>query len=173
MTANSTPSLHRDTREINYLKQASSNLAVNTHSISPPSHSNNSYSIMRNVGGDTVYGGANIMHKLSSHSSPSDINLSGSTGSTMKSLGINGEFIAGESTRKELSVLYDRINSMSSSNESVCSTSSRDLNRQLNWDYSMNQQLQSKDDESSQTFLPKKTQRGHKIVTSSKHEPSL
>jgi hypothetical protein len=74
---------------------------------------------------------------------------------------------------------------MSSSNESVCSTSSKDLGqtlgRQLNWDYGGNahQPYQIKDEESSsQTFLPtdytpKKTQRGHKLVIHSKHEPFL
>lgn len=195
----STPSLLRDTtlspreisidtRESTYLKSAPSTITINSHNSPPPSHNHHivrqpdggggtsqlyqstypshllhsrgeSASMIRggSAGSDSIYGATAAMHKLG-HPNPmtsSDSNLT--------------------SARKELT-LYDRINSTSSSNESVCSSSSRDLNHSYGssramsgWDYGtgngnigiVNSALSkfSIRDDASQSYIPKKTQR--------------
>lgn len=193
----STPSLLRDTtlspreisidtRETTYLKSAPSTITVNSHNSPPPSHNHH---LVRPDGGGSnqIYQSSYQSHLLHNRGDPTAMIRGGSAGSesiygtttTMHKLGHPNPMTSSESnltnTRKELSI-YDRINSTSSSNESVCSSSSRDLNHSYgssrampSWDYgtgngsigivsSALSKFSIRDD-ASQSYIPKKTQR--------------
>ncbi|XP_058837113.1 rho GTPase-activating protein Graf isoform X2 [Topomyia yanbarensis] len=193
----STPSLLRDTtlspreisidtRETTYLKSAPSTITISSHN-SPPPNQNHHMARQDGGGSSQLYQSNYQSHLLHNRGDPASMIRGGSAGSdsiygattTMHKLSHPNPMTSSESnltsTRKELSI-YDRINSTSSSNESVCSSSSRDLNHSYgsnrpltNWDYGtgngsigMVSSALSKfsiRDDASQTYIPKKTQR--------------
>ncbi|XP_065084410.1 rho GTPase-activating protein Graf isoform X2 [Ochlerotatus camptorhynchus] len=193
----STPSLLRDTtlspreisidtRESTYLKSAPSTITISSHNSPPPSHN---HQLGRQDGGGSsqIYQSAYQSHLLHSRAEPMSMIRGGSAGSesiygattAMHKMGHPNPMTSSDSnlasTRKELSI-YDRINSTSSSNESVCSSSSRDLNHSYgstrvmpSWEYgtgngsigvvsSALSKFSIRDD-ASQGYIPKKTQR--------------
>ncbi|XP_055620533.1 rho GTPase-activating protein Graf isoform X2 [Toxorhynchites rutilus septentrionalis] len=194
----STPSLLRDTtlspreisidtRETTYLKSAPSTITINSHNSPPPNHNHHIVRPDGGSGGNQIYQSSYQSHLLHNRGDPPAMIRGGSAGSesiygtttTMHKLGHSNPMTSSESnltnTRKELSI-YDRINSTSSSNESVCSSSSRDLNHSYGssrvmpgWDYgtgngsigivsSALSKFSIRDD-ASQSYIPKKTQR--------------
>ncbi|XP_053683198.1 rho GTPase-activating protein Graf [Sabethes cyaneus] len=195
----STPSLLRDTtlspreisidtRETTYLKSAPSTITISSHNSPPPPNHNHHLVRPDGSGGSSQLYQSNYQsHLLHSRGDPASMIRGGSAGSdsiygattTMHKLGHPNPMTSSDSnltnTRKELSI-YDRINSTSSSNESVCSSSSRDLNHSYgssrpisSWDYGtgngsigMVSSTLSKfsiRDDTSQGYIPKKTQR--------------
>lgn len=202
----STPSLLRDTtmspreisidtRESTYLKSAPSTITINSHN-SPPPPGHNHHMVRQDGGGGGGGGGGNNpiyqsnyqSHLLHNRGDPTAMIRGGSAGSDsiygattgMHKMGHPNPMTSSDSnlanTRKELSI-YDRINSTSSSNESVCSSSSRDLNHSYgssrampSWEYpgtgngsiglvsSALSKFNIRDD-ASQSYIPKKTQR--------------
>lgn len=167
----STPSLNRDVslspREMSINREGIYNITTSAGSINPspnhretfrvsPSHQNN-YINRERVGG----GGGGL------HSGNSVTRSDGIYGQTQRT---NLPYSSDTNlVHPRDNILNDRINSTSSSNESVCSSSSRDLNHSMRYTNFPSNNFAIRDDVTSQIFSPKKIQRGKNVERIKNH----
>lgn len=167
----STPALNRDVslspREMSINREGIYNITTSAGSINPspnhrepfrvsPSHQNN-YINRDRIGLHSGGGGPNSVTTRSdgSYGQNQRINLPYSSDTNL--------------VHPRDNILNDRINSTSSSNESVCSSSSRDLNHSMRYTNFPSNNFAIRDDVTSQMFSPKKIQRGKNVERIKNH----
>lgn len=174
----STPSLNRDVslspREMSINREGIYNITTSAGSINPspnhretfrvsPSHQNNYINRESRVGGGVggLGGGVGL------HSGNAVTRSDGIYGQTQR---INLPYSSDTNlVHPRDNILNDRINSTSSSNESVCSSSSRDLNHSMRYTNFPSNNFAIRDDVTSQIFSPKKIQRGKNVERIKNH----
>lgn len=169
----STPSLNRDVslspREMSITREGIYNITTSAGSINPspnhretfrvsPSHQNNYI----NRGGG---GGDRGLHSAGNAVTRSD----GIYGQTTQRINLPPYSSDTNLVHPRDNLLNDRINSTSSSNESVCSSSSRDLNHSMRYTNFPSNNFAIREDVTSQIFSPKKIQRGKNVERIKNH----
>lgn len=180
----STPSLNRDVslspREMSINREGIYNITTSAGSINPspnhretfhrvsPSHQNNYINRDRVGGGGGGVGvGVGGVGGVGLHSGNSVTRSDGIYGQNQR---INLPYSSDTNlVHPRDNILNDRINSTSSSNESVCSSSSRDLNHSMRYTNFPSNNFAIRDDVTSQIFSPKKIQRGKNVERIKNH----